>query len=146
MRWDTSKLLAMHAPRYEPRPADDDIGLYLCSSLTSVSDLGHDASILVIVLHIAFSFASKMSASLRTDTPSSILIVGSGAFGLSTAWALCRNPQYKNTKITVVDRQPFPSPDGSSVSCDTSDRSQITNFSHLYIVPHPIWKLNRITD
>ncbi|KAH9871858.1 hypothetical protein J1614_006116 [Plenodomus biglobosus] len=53
-----------------------------------------------------------------TDPPSSVLIVGSGAFGLSTAWSLCNNPRYKDTSITVVDRQPFPTPDGSSI--DTS--------------------------
>jgi sarcosine oxidase/L-pipecolate oxidase len=52
------------------------------------------------------------------DTPSSVLIIGSGAFGLSTAWALCKNPRYKNTSITVVDRNTFPSADGSSVSAN----------------------------
>jgi sarcosine oxidase/L-pipecolate oxidase len=57
-----------------------------------------------------------MASSVSSEIPSSILIVGSGAFGLSTAWALCKNPQYQNTTITVVDRQPFPTPDGSSVS------------------------------
>ncbi|KAH4130242.1 hypothetical protein HBI56_111950 [Parastagonospora nodorum] len=56
--------------------------------------------------------------SSSSEIPSSILIVGSGAFGLSTAWALCRNSRYANTTITVVDRQPFPTPDGSSI--DTS--------------------------
>ncbi|KAF2871859.1 FAD dependent oxidoreductase [Massariosphaeria phaeospora] len=50
-----------------------------------------------------------------TEIPSSILIVGSGVFGLSTAWALCKNPLFKNTSITLVDRQPFPTPDGSSI-------------------------------
>lgn len=50
--------------------------------------------------------------------PSSILIVGSGAFGLSTAYSLSQNQSFSNTKITVLDRSPFPSPDGSSI--DTS--------------------------
>ncbi|KAF1920854.1 FAD dependent oxidoreductase [Ampelomyces quisqualis] len=59
-----------------------------------------------------------MASSPSSQIPSCILIVGSGAFGLSTAWALCRNAQYKDTTITVVDRQPFPTPDGSSI--DTS--------------------------
>ncbi|CAO2647880.1 Nn.00g088020.m01.CDS01 [Neocucurbitaria sp. VM-36] len=59
-----------------------------------------------------------MASSAPIDIPASILIVGSGAFGLSTAWALCRNPQYNNTLITIVDRQPFPCADGSSI--DTS--------------------------
>ncbi|KAJ4350127.1 uncharacterized protein N0V89_008748 [Didymosphaeria variabile] len=56
-----------------------------------------------------------MASTTSFDVPSSVLIVGSGAFGLSTAWALCRNPQYRNTSITVVDRNSFPSTDGSSV-------------------------------
>ncbi|KAF1959730.1 FAD dependent oxidoreductase [Byssothecium circinans] len=49
------------------------------------------------------------------EIPSSILIVGSGVFGLSTAWAICSNLQFKDTSITVIDRQPFPTPDGSSI-------------------------------
>ncbi|KAH8732603.1 FAD dependent oxidoreductase [Phaeosphaeriaceae sp. PMI808] len=56
-----------------------------------------------------------MASSSFPEIPSSIIIVGSGAFGLSTAWALCKSPQYDNTSITVVDRQPFPTPDGSSI-------------------------------
>ncbi|KAG9240830.1 FAD dependent oxidoreductase [Calycina marina] len=52
------------------------------------------------------------------EVPSSILIVGSGVFGLSTAYAFTQRPEYANTKITVIDRSPFPSPDGSSI--DTS--------------------------
>ena len=50
--------------------------------------------------------------------PSSILIIGSGVFGLSTARALATRPSFKNTRITLLDRSPFPSTDGSSV--DTS--------------------------
>lgn len=50
--------------------------------------------------------------------PSSILIIGSGAFGLSTALSLVRRSQYSQTAIIVLDRSPFPSSDGSSI--DTS--------------------------
>ncbi len=50
--------------------------------------------------------------------PPSILIIGSGVFGLSTALSLSRRPQYSQTVITVLDRSPFPSSDGSSI--DTS--------------------------
>ncbi|KAF3761842.1 hypothetical protein M406DRAFT_14988, partial [Cryphonectria parasitica EP155] len=54
--------------------------------------------------------------------PSSLLIVGAGVFGLSTALALTRRPEFKHTTITVVDRSPepgvFPSRDASSI--DTS--------------------------
>jgi sarcosine oxidase/L-pipecolate oxidase len=52
------------------------------------------------------------------SSPSSILIIGSGVFGLSTALSLATRPSFKNTRITLLDRSPFPSPDGSSI--DTS--------------------------
>ncbi|KAK8164910.1 FAD dependent oxidoreductase [Phyllosticta citrichinensis] len=50
--------------------------------------------------------------------PSSVLIIGSGVFGLSTAYALATKPKYKDTVITLVDRSSFPSRDSSSI--DTS--------------------------
>jgi sarcosine oxidase / L-pipecolate oxidase len=50
--------------------------------------------------------------------PPSILIIGSGVFGLSTALSLSRRPSFTSSTITLLDRSPFPSPDGSSI--DTS--------------------------
>ena len=66
--------------------------------------------------------------------PSSILILGAGAFGLSTALALIASPRYKATSITILDTfasetssfshdnpsssTPQPNPHGSSI--DTS--------------------------
>ncbi|CAM1501986.1 Fc.00g039700.m01.CDS01 [Cosmosporella sp. VM-42] len=49
--------------------------------------------------------------------PSSILIIGSGVFGLSTAWALTKRSIFDNTSITVVDScgGEFPPPDAASV-------------------------------
>ncbi|KOS19974.1 L-pipecolate oxidase [Escovopsis weberi] len=49
--------------------------------------------------------------------PRDILIVGSGAFGLGTAWALTKRPFFANTRITVVDdaRGEFPPQDCASV-------------------------------
>ncbi|KAI9717267.1 MAG: hypothetical protein M1812_004794 [Candelaria pacifica] len=52
------------------------------------------------------------------NIPTTILIVGSGAFGLSTALALSKRPQYARSKIILLDRLPFPAPDSSSI--DTS--------------------------
>ena len=60
----------------------------------------------------------KLPLMSTPPTPQTILIVGSGVFGLSTAYALALRPSFSNTKITVLDRSPFPSPDGSSI--DTS--------------------------
>ncbi|KAF2097483.1 FAD dependent oxidoreductase, partial [Rhizodiscina lignyota] len=50
--------------------------------------------------------------------PSSILIIGSGVFGLSTAYSLSKDSKFKGADITVVDRWPFPTTDGASI--DTS--------------------------
>ncbi|ERS99061.1 fructosyl amino acid oxidasesarcosine [Sporothrix schenckii 1099-18] len=63
------------------------------------------------------------------STPTSILILGSGVFGLSTAEALSRRPEFARTTITVVDRgsgdvggeddtKHFPARDAASI--DTS--------------------------
>lgn len=59
-----------------------------------------------------------MASSTTREIPSSILIVGSGVFGLSTAYSLALNPAYANTSITLIDRLPFPAPDAASI--DTS--------------------------
>ncbi|KAF2788312.1 sarcosine oxidase [Melanomma pulvis-pyrius CBS 109.77] len=56
-----------------------------------------------------------MASPQPVDIPSSILIIGSGVFGLATVYSLCKNPLFKDTRITLVDRQPFPTPDGSSI-------------------------------
>ena len=80
--------------------------------------------------------SSSTSSSSTPKIPKSVIIVGSGAFGLSTAWALCRNPDFTYTSITVVDRQTFPTPDGSSVSCFSC------SFGHLCQHAYAIGKRN----
>jgi len=52
------------------------------------------------------------------EIPSTILIVGSGTFGLSTAYSLTQNPLFASSKITLIDRLPFPASDAASI--DTS--------------------------
>lgn len=47
--------------------------------------------------------------------PQDILIVGAGVFGLGTAYALAQRPEYKQAKITVLERVDFPAADGSSI-------------------------------
>lgn len=68
------------------------------------------------------SSSSNTSPLPRDAIPKSILIVGAGVFGLSTALALTRRPEFARTSITVVDRSPepgvFPARDASSI--DTS--------------------------
>lgn len=50
-----------------------------------------------------------------SELPKSVLIIGSGVFGLSTAHSLAKNMLFKVVKITVIDRCEFPAPDGASV-------------------------------
>ncbi|KAM0251665.1 hypothetical protein ACHAQJ_008079 [Trichoderma viride] len=53
--------------------------------------------------------------------PQSILIVGSGAYGLSTAWALTKRPLFDKTIVTIVDDVRGGSfPPGDSASVDSS--------------------------
>ncbi|PHH91169.1 hypothetical protein CDD83_1450 [Cordyceps sp. RAO-2017] len=49
--------------------------------------------------------------------PRSVLIIGSGVFGLGTAWALAKRPVFADTAITVIDCGDgrFPPPDSASV-------------------------------
>ena len=60
----------------------------------------------------------KMTTITEPPIPSSILIVGAGVFGLSTALALAQRPAFHNTTLTLLERQPFPAADGAST--DTS--------------------------
>jgi len=62
--------------------------------------------------------------------PKSVLIVGSGVFGLSTAYSLATNETFKDTKITVVDRSEFPAPDGSSIDTSRIIRSDYGDLAH----------------
>ena len=73
-------------------------------------------TVVCVLVAVCLCCAMSSSTSSTPKVPKSVIIVGSGAFGLSTAWALCRNPEFTYTSITVVDRQTFPTPDGSSVS------------------------------
>lgn len=59
-------------------------------------------------------------------SPKSILIVGSGVFGLATALALTQRPSFSSSTITVLDRSPFPSPDGSSIDTSRIIRADVS--------------------
>lgn len=63
-----------------------------------------------------YCFAQHLSAMPSSEhLPRSILIIGSGVFGLSTAYSLCNNPLFEKVEIILVDRAEFPAPDGASV-------------------------------
>lgn len=74
--------------------------------------------------------------------PSSILIVGSGVFGLSTAYSLTQNPLYANTTLTVIDRSPFPAPDSSSIDSSRIIRADYSDpaYAALAAKAQRIWR------
>ncbi|KAH8884659.1 FAD dependent oxidoreductase [Thozetella sp. PMI_491] len=70
----------------------------------------------------AASSSSFAPSSASFSPPSSVLVIGSGVFGLGTAWALARRDGFSSTSITVVDRSDlsssgtaFPARDASSI-------------------------------
>jgi sarcosine oxidase/L-pipecolate oxidase len=65
-----------------------------------------------------------------SSIPSSILIVGSGVFGLGTAYALTQREEYKNTKITILDRSGFPAPDAASVDSSRIIRADYADYHY----------------
>lgn len=81
------------------------------SSITSDPDSNLPSS--------SFSPSTNTTTAQNPPSPSSVLIVGAGVFGLSTALALATRPDFSSTTITVVDRSPepgvFPARDASSI-------------------------------
>ncbi|EEY22005.1 conserved hypothetical protein [Verticillium alfalfae VaMs.102] len=81
-----------------------------------------------------------------SSPPSSILIIGSGVFGLSTALALALRPAYAKTEITVLDRSPeqgvFPSHDASSIDSSRIIRPDYADpaYSALAAAAHHHWR------
>lgn len=74
--------------------------------------------------------------------PSSVLIVGSGVFGLGTAYGLALRPEFKNTKITVLERVPFPAPDGSSIDSSRIIRADYASLPYAQLMAEtmPSWR------
>ncbi|KAH6700809.1 putative fructosyl amino acid protein [Verticillium dahliae] len=81
-----------------------------------------------------------------SSPPSSILIIGSGVFGLSTALALALRPAYAKTEITILDRSPeqgvFPSHDASSIDSSRIIRPDYADpaYSALAAAAHHHWR------
>ena len=79
--------------------------------------------------------------------PDSILIVGSGVFGLSTAWTLTQRPEYARTKITVVDDAGACGGEFPPLDCASVDSSRIIradyadgHYSELAAVAQAEWR------
>lgn len=76
------------------------------------------------------------------DIPDSVLIVGSGVFGLSTAWALTKRDEFKNTKITILERLSFPAPDAASIDSSRIVRPDYPDaaYSQLASEAQKVWR------
>jgi len=76
--------------------------------------------------------------------PKSILFVGTSLFSLSTTLSLLRRPLYSQTKITLLDRSSFPSPDASSVDSSRIIRADYSDpyYSALAASAQEIWRQN----
>ncbi|KIW42941.1 uncharacterized protein PV06_06437 [Exophiala oligosperma] len=78
--------------------------------------------------------------------PSSIIIVGAGVFGASTALHLSR--RYPSYGITVFDRSPFPSPSAASTDISKIVRAAYSdlNYCRLAARSHDIWRNDRLLN
>ncbi|KAI0434195.1 FAD dependent oxidoreductase-domain-containing protein [Xylaria sp. FL1042] len=79
--------------------------------------------------------------------PKSILIIGSGVFGLSTALSLARRPEFpSDTPITIIDRSPepgvFPARDASSIDSSRIIRADYADpaYAELAAEAHVHWR------
>ena len=78
----------------------------------------------------------------QSTPPASILIIGSGVFGLSTAYAITQRQAFANTTITVVDRSPFPAPDGFSIDSSRIIRADYSDpaYAALAAQAQEVWR------
>ena len=76
---------------------------------------------------------STPSSDNPDTAPSSILVVGGGVFGLSTALALTQRAHYAQTTITLLD--PHPSiPDSKAATTSSVDTSRIIRADYLSLI------------
>ncbi|KAM3073078.1 hypothetical protein ACMFMG_008796 [Clarireedia jacksonii] len=80
--------------------------------------------------------------------PKSVLFIGTSLFSLSTTLSLLRRPLYSQTKITLLDRSRFPSPDASSVDSSRIIRADYSDpyYSALAASAQEIWRQNASHD
>ncbi|KAF2767169.1 FAD dependent oxidoreductase [Teratosphaeria nubilosa] len=76
------------------------------------------------------------------QAPSSVLIIGSGVFGLGTAHALAQRPEFKKTRITLLERLDFPAPDAASIDSSRIVRADYADapYAALMSDAHKHWR------
>jgi sarcosine oxidase / L-pipecolate oxidase len=78
-----------------------------------------------------------------TKIPESIIIVGLGVFGLSTALAISQRPQWSQTRITVIEASPaLPNPGGASTDHSRIVRPDYGNlaYAELALEAQKLWR------
>ncbi|KXL50985.1 hypothetical protein M433DRAFT_139388 [Acidomyces richmondensis BFW] len=85
-----------------------------------------------------------MAKSSQAETSSSILIIGSGVFGLSTAYALARRPEFTTANILMLERLDFPAPDAASIDSSRIIRPDYADaaYTSLMAEAHSHWRGN----
>ena len=80
--------------------------------------------------------------SASASIPSSVIIIGSGVFGLSTAYALAKRNEFKNSKITLLERLDFPAPDAASIDSSRIIRPDYADaaYASLMVEAHKHWR------
>ncbi|KAK2831936.1 hypothetical protein FQN49_007021 [Arthroderma sp. PD_2] len=84
----------------------------------------------------------QSSTAPSPPTPSSYLIVGAGCFGASTALHLARSNPASASRITLVDRTPFPCPSAAAHDLNKIIRSEYTDvfYMRLALEAMGVWK------
>ncbi len=80
---------------------------------------------------------------LPGQTPKSVLIIGSGCFGLSTAIALAKRPAFQATVLTLLDASTFPAAHISSIDTSRVIRSDYATpaYAALAAEAHDHWRM-----
>ncbi|KXT01282.1 hypothetical protein AC579_1303 [Pseudocercospora musae] len=92
--------------------------------------------------HQILSHFSSGATARQSLEPKDILIVGSGVFGLGTAYALAQRPEFKHTRITVLERVDFPAQDGSSIDTSRIIRADYPDVAYAQLMAEAMscWK------
>ncbi|EWC46222.1 hypothetical protein DRE_04600 [Drechslerella stenobrocha 248] len=83
------------------------------------------------------------SSSTGVPPRSSVIVVGSGVFGLTTALSLSHRASYTDCTITVIDKSPFPAADGASIDSSRIIRADYSDavYASLAAEALRIWRL-----
>lgn len=99
-------------------------------------------SLPVVSYHHSPKLASYIILNMGKHVPSSVIIIGSGVFGLSTAYALAKRDDFQDTEITLLERMDFPAPDAASIDSSRIVRPDYADgaYAALMAEGHKYWR------